>query len=94
MIIAEHVSKEYRRGNTSFLALDDLSVTITDNERFVSFVGESGSGKTTLFNILGCLDNPTDGNVIIDGENIDTLSYVQKASREDLAGRLNIILLS
>jgi len=80
MITANSISKEYRRGNASFYALDDMSVTIPDGERFVAFVGESGSGKTTLFNILGCLDEPTMGEVTIDGENIGDLSPERKAS--------------
>ena len=50
MIAAKHVSKDYRRGSGFFRALDDVSLTIGDDERFVAFVGESGSGKTTLFN--------------------------------------------
>jgi putative ABC transport system ATP-binding protein len=79
MIVTKNIAKEYYKGHTSFRALDGVSFTINDDERFISFVGESGSGKTTLFNILGCLDNPTDGEVVINGNEINTLSSVQKA---------------
>jgi putative ABC transport system ATP-binding protein len=79
MIIAKRITKDYRRGNRSFCALDDVSLTIRDDEHFVAFVGESGSGKTTLFNILGGLDEPTKGEVTISGENISALSHVRKA---------------
>jgi putative ABC transport system ATP-binding protein len=79
MIVAEHVSKKYQRGKTSFYAVSDLSIVIEDGENFVSFVGESGSGKTTLFNILGCLDCPTAGSVAIDGEDVYQLSHPDRA---------------
>lgn len=80
MIITENITKQYHRGNTSFNALNNININISDNEHFVSFVGQSGSGKTTLFNILGCLDTPTNGKVFIDGEDINKLPDIDKAS--------------
>jgi putative ABC transport system ATP-binding protein len=68
-IVARSLKKVYCRGSEEILALDDVSLSIEEG-RFVSFIGPSGSGKTTLINILGCLDNPTSGNLLVDGKEI------------------------
>ncbi|HOT43958.1 MAG TPA: ABC transporter ATP-binding protein [Spirochaetota bacterium] len=68
-IIAEHISKIYRRGSDKITALDGVSLRIRRGD-FVAFVGPSGSGKTTLLNILGCLDNPTDGALSVGGTGV------------------------
>lgn len=57
-------------------ALDGISLTIERGE-FVAIVGRSGSGKSTLMNVLGCLDTPTAGEYVLDGENVDALSEDQ-----------------
>lgn len=62
----EHISKVYVKGNTCVKALDDVSFTVEKGE-FVSIVGPSGSGKSTLLHILGGVDKPTEGKVMIDG---------------------------
>ncbi len=69
----KEVTKVYELPRGSVKALDNVSVSIESGE-FVSVMGPSGSGKTTLLNIIGCLDVPTYGRVVIGGENISGLS--------------------
>jgi ABC-type lipoprotein export system ATPase subunit len=66
---AEHLLKVYRRGNEEIIAVNDVSLQVERGE-FVAFVGPSGSGKTTLINILGCLDNPTSGRLVLAGKEV------------------------
>src|SRR5512138_2534372 len=66
---ARGLTRVYRRGSEEIRALDRVSLTIRQGE-FVSFMGPSGSGKTTLVNLLGCLDNPTSGELILGGRRI------------------------
>ncbi len=68
----ENLKKYYGKGETCVKALDGVNFTVEKGE-FVSIVGTSGSGKSTLLNMLGGLDRPTSGNVMIDGKNIGTL---------------------
>ncbi len=69
----EHLSKIYGSGDTSVRALDDVSFSVEAGE-FVSIVGPSGSGKSTLLHILGGVDRPTEGRVMIGGTDIHSLS--------------------
>jgi len=69
VIEATHLVKIYRRGSEEIPAVNDISLSIQAGE-FVSFVGPSGSGKTTLINILGCLDNPTSGKLVLAGRTV------------------------
>ena len=69
IIEADKLVKVYDRGSEKLRALDGVSFTI-DKGDIVAIVGESGSGKTTLVNIVGCLDNPTSGELSIDGRRI------------------------
>lgn len=65
----DHLSKVYGTGMNKVEALKNISFTVEKGE-FVAIVGASGSGKSTLLHLLGGLDRPTAGNVIVDGENI------------------------
>lgn len=69
----QNVTKEYKDGDTSFLALKPTSFTLHDHD-FGIILGPSGSGKSTLLTILGALQNPTTGKVIIDQTDIFSLS--------------------
>ena len=67
------LTKEYGQGDSKVVALDHVSFCIERGE-FVAIVGASGSGKSTLMNLIGGIDNPTSGDVIIEGKNISNLS--------------------
>lgn len=72
ILVAEHLKKYYGEGETLVKALDDVSLKVERGE-FVSIIGTSGSGKSTLLHMLGGLDNPTEGRVIIDDKDISGL---------------------
>lgn len=72
MIILDGVSKIYKRGASIIHALKNIDLVIHGGE-FVSVIGPSGSGKTTLLNIIGGIDRPTEGEVIIDGIKLSEL---------------------
>lgn len=61
----ENLSKSYTLGKRNVKALDNVNLEVKKGE-FVSIMGPSGSGKTTLLNVLGCLDKPTEGKVLLD----------------------------
>lgn len=63
------LKKYYGSGETQVKALDSVNLTV-ENGEFVAIVGTSGSGKTTLLHMLGGLDRPTSGEVIVDGQNL------------------------
>jgi len=65
-IDAQNLRRLYRRGPEEIYAVDDVSLRV-EQGAFISVVGPSGSGKTTLINVLGCLDNPTSGRLLLDG---------------------------
>jgi putative ABC transport system ATP-binding protein len=67
------IRKEYRKGEKKVEALCGVTLTIEKGE-FLSVVGPSGSGKTTLLNIIGCLDTPSEGNVIYNGRELGQMS--------------------
>lgn len=69
----EHVTKIYGEGNTRVWALDDINLTINKGE-VVAVVGASGSGKSTLLHVMGGVDTPNEGNVIVDGKDITRLT--------------------
>ena len=69
----QNVTKIFGEGDTQVKALDDVSFSIKRGE-FVLIVGSSGSGKSTLLNMIGLLDKPTSGKVILDGKQTTTLN--------------------
>jgi putative ABC transport system ATP-binding protein len=73
MITITNIVKTYQTGSVSLTALDDVSVHIAPGE-MVAIMGPSGSGKSTLMNIIGCLDKPTSGMYLLDGEEVAKLS--------------------
>ena len=78
VIAADGVTKDYRLGPHTIRALRGVSVTIARGE-FVAVMGPSGSGKSTFMHILGCLDTPTSGRYVLDGQDVSGLSRDQLA---------------
>ncbi len=68
-IEAVNLKKVYLRGSEEIPAVNDVSLRINKGD-FISIIGPSGSGKTTLINLLGCLDNPTSGELCLAGRSI------------------------
>ena len=67
------VQKHYGEGDARLHVLHDVELEVREGE-FVAIVGQSGSGKSTLLNILGCLDRPSAGSYVLDGEDTATLA--------------------
>lgn len=76
MIEVKNLRKEYKVGNNVQVALNELSFTLPSNG-MVFVLGESGSGKTTLMNLIGGLDSPTSGQIIVDGNEISSFSELE-----------------
>lgn len=72
MIELRRIEKNYRRGAEDVRALRGVDLSV-DKEELLAITGPSGAGKTTLLHILGCLDQPTGGEVLIDGVNASRL---------------------
>jgi len=73
IVSVRNVSKDYMLGKTVVPALRDVSLEVEEGE-FLSIAGPSGSGKTTLLNLVGCVDTPTSGTVVVNGEDTAKLS--------------------
>lgn len=73
MIHISDMHKIYRMGDIEINALNGINIKIEQHE-FVAIVGPSGSGKSTLMNMIGCLDTPTSGEYLIDGEKVNGLT--------------------
>jgi putative ABC transport system ATP-binding protein len=73
VVRVEDVTKEYAMGRTVVKALRGVSLEIARGE-FLCIAGPSGSGKTTLLNLIGCLDKPTSGRILIEGQDVSKLS--------------------
>jgi putative ABC transport system ATP-binding protein len=78
VIQLDHIHKTYTMGDVDVLALRGVSLTISEGE-FVAIMGASGSGKSTMMNIIGCLDRPTRGTYILDGQDVSELSKDERA---------------
>ena len=76
MISCQHITKSYRKGTNLVTPLEDLSLEVPQGE-FLALMGPSGSGKTTLLNLISGIDTPTNGRLVIDGEDIATFSRKQ-----------------
>ena len=73
LLEVKSVSKIYGKGNNEVHALKDVSFSV-DKGEYIAIVGESGSGKSTLLNIIGAIDIPTDGKVIINNKDLFTMT--------------------
>ncbi|MEJ5311331.1 MAG: ABC transporter ATP-binding protein [Anaerolineae bacterium] len=73
LIQIQGLTKTYGKGTVAVQALRGVDAQVQQGE-FVAVMGPSGSGKSTLMNILGCLDRPTEGSYILDGEDVSRLS--------------------
>ena len=93
----KNVTKVYKTGEREFRALDGVDLSI-EKGKFVVILGPSGAGKSTLLNLIGGMDIPTTGQVIVDGEDIskyneqkDLLEKFEKLSDESKQNILNLL---
>ena len=78
IVETKNLKKYYQSGTNMVKALDGVDFRVK-SEEFVSIIGKSGSGKSTLLHMIGGLDTPTSGNVIVDGKNLAGLRKEQLA---------------
>jgi putative ABC transport system ATP-binding protein len=78
VIELDHIHKTYSMGDVDVHALRGVSMTVRAGE-FVAIMGASGSGKSTTMNIIGCLDRPTRGTYILDGQDVSEMSKDERA---------------
>ena len=74
----KNLTKKFSIGGSFFTALDNISLEIKNGE-FLGLVGASGSGKTTLLNIIGGLDSPTNGDISVLNQFMNTTSHTERA---------------
>lgn len=73
MLKINNIEKSFSNGDEVVRALNGVTLEVKENE-FVAFMGSSGSGKSTLMNILGCLDAPSNGEYLLNGQNVASMS--------------------
>ena len=73
LLRTEDLCKEFKSGRGRVRALKDVNLSVEKGE-FISIMGPSGSGKTTLLTMLGCLDTPSDGRLVLDGQDVTAMS--------------------
>ena len=78
IVRTQSLKKYYKVGNQIVKALDGVDFEVQEQE-FVAIIGKSGSGKSTLLHMIGGLDTPTDGTVIVDGMNLEKMNHEQLA---------------
>lgn len=78
IVKTQDLKKYYKTGNQTVKALDGVNFEVAERE-FVSIIGKSGNGKSTLLHMIGGLDTPSSGTVIVDGVNLETLNSEQLA---------------
>ena len=78
LVELKQITRIYQLGETSVQALSDIDLDI-EAQRFVAFVGPSGSGKSTLLNLIGCLDRPTSGEVVVRGTRVSAFAPKEAA---------------
>ena len=79
LLEVQSISKTYGSGEAAVHALKNVSFSVPKGE-YVAIVGESGSGKSTLLNMIGALDNPTSGKVLIEGKDIFAMKEIKRTS--------------
>jgi putative ABC transport system ATP-binding protein len=77
MLLARGLSKTYESGGNAFTALKNINLKI-ESDDCLAVIGKSGSGKSTLMHLLACLDSPSSGEIIFEGENVAHLSERQR----------------
>jgi putative ABC transport system ATP-binding protein len=78
VIQLDHIHKTYTMGDVEVHALRGISLTISEGE-FVAIMGASGSGKSTTMNIIGCLDPPSRGTYVLDGQDVSQMTRDERA---------------
>lgn len=79
LIVLKEIRKVYDLGEVQVVALQEATLTIEKGE-YVALIGPSGSGKSTLMNTLGCLDRPTSGSYLLNGQEVVSMSKDQRAA--------------
>lgn len=79
IVTTKNVCRTYQMGSSTIRALDDISIDISRGE-FVALVGASGSGKSTLLNLIGGLDTPSSGQIVVCGRDLATLTERERAT--------------